>query len=147
MGRIPRVANSCSWRRSVICTGTLVSAARPVAPCPQTKRGCPVSINQLFFHLVAGPKVKLLRRLIVLVDDAAIGSGKLNRVANDGAEHRLEIKRGADRLADLAQALLVPRPIALARWYVLRVLGRAARSRSRSPPGRRRFQGMRSACR
>ena len=46
--------------------------------------------------------MKFLRRLIILVDDSAIGSGKLDRVANDSAKDRLKIESGADRLADFA---------------------------------------------
>ena len=48
--------------------------------------------------------MKLLRSFIVLVNDAAIRRGELHRMANDGAEHGLEIKSRADRLADLSQS-------------------------------------------
>ena len=102
MGRIPLVASSCSWRRSAIWYGSLVSAARPVAPLSETERGCLIGVDQLLFHLVAGPKMKLLRRFIVFVDDTAISSGELNRAADDGAEHGLEIKSRADGLADFS---------------------------------------------
>ena len=71
-------------------------------PLSETERGCLIGVDQLLFHLIAGAKVKLLRRLIVFVDDSAISSGELNRPANDGAEHSLEIKSGADCLADFS---------------------------------------------
>ena len=69
----------------------------------ETERGCVIGINQFLFHLVAGPEVKLLRGLIVFVNDTAICSGELNRPANDGAQHSLQIKGGADCLSDLAK--------------------------------------------
>ena len=47
--------------------------------------------------------MKLLRGFIVFVDDSAIGSGELDRVSNDRAQHSLEIKSRADRLADFSQ--------------------------------------------
>ena len=52
--------------------------------------------------------MKLLRGFIVFIDDAAIGSGELNRVANDSAEHGLKIESRADGLANLAQRFEFP---------------------------------------
>ena len=50
-----------------------------------------------------GPRVEALRGLVELVDDPTIASGQLDRAADDGREHGLEVERGADRLADLAE--------------------------------------------
>src|SRR5207253_431282 len=78
------------------------------SPLSETERGRLIGVDQLLFHLVAGSKVKLLRGLVVFVDDPAICSGELNRTANNGAEHGLKIKRRADRLANLAQRFQFP---------------------------------------
>ena len=102
MGRIPLVASSCSWWRSAICRALLFGRSTG-GPLSETERGCLIRFDQLFFHLIAGAKMKLLRGLIVFVDDAAIGSGKLNRPGYDSVQHRLEIKSGADCLTNFSQ--------------------------------------------
>src|SRR5262249_31548745 len=58
---------------------------------------------EFLFHAVTGPKMKLLRRLIVLVDNATVSAGELNSMAHDGAEHHLEIESRADCLAYFAE--------------------------------------------
>ena len=68
-----------------------------------TQRRRAIRVDQLFFHLVAGPKMKLLGWLIVFIDDAAIRSGELNRPSDYSAEHSLEIKSRADGLAHFPQ--------------------------------------------
>ena len=70
---------------------------RPSRSCPsggaltQTYRCRPQRLNHLFFHTVAGPQMKLLFGLIVLVDDAAIGSRKLDGVRNNRGENRFKV--------------------------------------------------------
>jgi hypothetical protein len=84
-------------------------------PLTEMQRGGLVSPDKFIFHLIAGPKMKLLGRLVIFIDDAAISSGELNGPSDYGAEHRLEIKRRADRLAYLPQGFQFPnRPSQLA---------------------------------
>src|SRR5262249_19946937 len=65
---------------------------------------------------VRAPRLKGLRTLVELVDDAAVASGQLNGAADDGLEHGLELERGADRSADLTErAKLRDRPGKFAR--------------------------------
>src|SRR5262249_3164390 len=60
---------------------------------------------------VRAPRLKGLRTLVELVDDAAVASGQLNGAADDGLEHGLELERGADGSADLTErAKLRDRP-------------------------------------
>jgi hypothetical protein len=42
---------------------------------------------------MASPEVKLFAALIILIDDAAPGSGELYCVSNDSAENSLQIER------------------------------------------------------
>ena len=78
--------------------------------------GCHLErLNYLSLHAEARPEVKLLRRFVELVDNTPAGSGELHRVANDGAEHSLEIESRADGLANFAQRFQFPnRPRQLA---------------------------------
>ena len=69
----------------------------------QADRRRPKRLNHLLFHTVAGSQMKLLRGLIVLVNNSTISSGELDRMANDRAEHSLEVESRADRLADFSQ--------------------------------------------
>ena len=79
------------------------------------QRGRLVGPDKFIFHLIAGPKKKLLGRLVIFIYDAAISAGKLNGLSNYGAEHRSEIERRADRLADLPERFQFPnRPSQLA---------------------------------
>ncbi len=50
-----------------------------------------------------GPDVERLRRVVVLVDGAAVRARKLAGAGDDGLEHRLDVERRADGPADLAQ--------------------------------------------
>ena len=97
-------------------TGARIVAARPVAPWPSrigVARSASTNSSSIRWLAL---KMKLFRSLIVLVDHTAIGSGELDRVAHDGAEHGLEIQSRADRLADFAQRFQFPnRPRQLAR--------------------------------
>ena len=62
-------------------------------------------------HLVGGSRVKALGSLVELVQDAVVAAGELDRSADDGREHGLEVERGAHGLADLAErAELAHRP-------------------------------------
>src|SRR5688572_15237865 len=60
-------------------------------------------LNRLGFHVVARPQVKLLRGLVVFVNNTAIGSRQLDGPRDDGLQHSLKIEGRAYRLADLAQ--------------------------------------------
>ena len=101
MGRIPLVASLVLLAEVGDLVGYSCFGRSTGSSLSETQRGCLIGIDQFLFHLVAGTKVKLSCGLIVLVDDAAISSGELNRPSDDGAEHSLEIKSRADRLADL----------------------------------------------
>src|SRR5262249_44002849 len=59
--------------------------------------------DQVIAHAVIGLQLEFLLRLVVHVDRSGVGIGKLNRLGNDGGEHRLQLERGIDRLRDLAQ--------------------------------------------
>jgi len=74
----------------------------------EMERHCLVRLNQLLFHLITGPKMKLPRRLVVFIDDAAIGSRELNRPTNNRAQHRLEIQSRAHCLANFSQCFQFP---------------------------------------
>jgi hypothetical protein len=50
-----------------------------------------------------GPDVEHLRRLVILVDGAAVGTRQLARPGDDRLEHGLDIERRAHRLADLTK--------------------------------------------
>ena len=60
--------------------------------------------KHLLFHTVASPKLKLFPTFIVLIDNAAVRPRELNRMANDRAQHSLEIKSRTDRLAHVSQS-------------------------------------------
>ena len=60
-------------------------------------------LDQLLFHAVGRAQLKLALRLVEHVDRSGFRAGKLHRLGNDGLEHGLQVKRGIDRLADLAQ--------------------------------------------
>ena len=83
----------------VLCFGCSTGS-----PWPR-RSGRLVSPDEFLFHLVADPKMKFLRRLIVLVDDATVSGGELNGVAHGGAEYCLEIESRADSVTDLAERL------------------------------------------
>ena len=53
--------------------------------------------------MIGGAQVKLLGRLIVLVDRPAVGAAQLHGVGNDARQHGFEIEGGADRLTDFAE--------------------------------------------
>ena len=59
----------------------------------------------LLGHVVAGLEHELVLGLVEHVDGAAGGLGHLAGVAEDGAQHRLQVERGVDGLAHLAQRL------------------------------------------
>ena len=55
--------------------------------------------------MVGRGQVEFFRGLVVFVDDAAVCAGELDRAGGDGCEHRLQVKRRADRPADFRQGL------------------------------------------
>src|SRR5258708_3329243 len=64
---------------------------------------CPQRLHQDGVQVMRGPDVKRLRRVVILVDGAAVRTRKLARPGDDGLEHGLDIERRAHRLADLAE--------------------------------------------
>ena len=77
-------------------------ANRPLAE-PDRRR--PHDLQVLRRDAVRGPQVKTLRGLLELVHDPAVAAGELDRAGDDRLEHGLEVERGADGLADLAEGL------------------------------------------
>ena len=61
--------------------------------------------DQVLAHAVGSPEAEFLRGFAVDIDGAGVGLGQLHRLGHDGFEHRLEIERRIDRLADFAQGL------------------------------------------
>ena len=72
-------------------------------PLAEPDRRRPQHLEVLRRDLMRGPRVEDLRGLVELVDDPAVAAGELDRAADDGLEHGLEVERGADGLADLAE--------------------------------------------
>src|SRR4029453_2698977 len=60
-------------------------------------------LGDLGIEHVGRPEVEDLGELVVLPDGRAAGAGQLGRGIYAGRQHGVEIERGADRLADLAQ--------------------------------------------
>ncbi len=54
-------------------------------------------------HAERGAHLELPAELVEHIDHAGFGSGQLGRLGDDGVEHGLQIERGIDRLADVAQ--------------------------------------------
>src|SRR5262249_3586906 len=52
---------------------------------------------------VRAPRLKGLRNLVELVDEAAVATGELGGAADDGLEHGLELECGADSSADFTE--------------------------------------------
>jgi hypothetical protein len=65
----------------------------------------PSHVDHFVREIVGGAEEELLGALVVLVDGARFGAGELVGARDDGAEHGLEVERGAERLADLAEGL------------------------------------------
>jgi hypothetical protein len=61
--------------------------------------------NHVLIEVVRGAQVELLGPLVVLEDRAPVGAGELVGPGDDRIEHGLELKRGAEGLADLTQRL------------------------------------------
>ena len=93
----PASAMSGTW------TGSRVTAMRPMLPSTAANRGAPGHLDHLRVEVVGRAEVELLGPLVVLVDGAAIRAGELDGAGDDGGEHGLEVERGADGLADLAE--------------------------------------------
>jgi hypothetical protein len=74
-------------------------------PLPEPDGRGPQGLELLRGHPVRRSHVKLLRGILVLVDDSADRSRQLGRPGDDRAEHRLQIQCRAHGLADLAQGL------------------------------------------
>ena len=64
--------------------------------------------DDLVGEIVSGAEDERLSLLVVLVDGARIGAGDLAGARDDRIEHRVEVERGAEGLADLAQRLQLP---------------------------------------
>jgi hypothetical protein len=61
--------------------------------------------DQLVRHPVGGPLDDLFGLLVQLVDRPGVGVGEADRVGDDGGQYLLEIERGGNGLADLAERL------------------------------------------
>ncbi len=61
------------------------------------------SLNDLLFHAITRPQGKCFRAFIVLVNNTAVRSRELDRVADDGAKDRREVKSRTNSLAHLSQ--------------------------------------------
>ena len=89
----------------------------PAAPAPSlrglpddrgvvgARRGGLDRRQQLVGHQVGGPQDELAAGVVELVDGAAVGVREAGGVRDDGGEHFLEVQRGGDGLADLAERL------------------------------------------
>ena len=66
-------------------------------------RRAPGHGHHLLVEIVSGAQQERLGVLVVLVDGARVGAGELARAGDDRAEHGLEVQRGAEGLADLAE--------------------------------------------
>src|SRR5262245_3201780 len=62
-------------------------------------------VDQLLLCSMRGPEMKRLRGLVVLIENPTVRARELHGVGDDGAEHRLQIERRAERPADFAQGL------------------------------------------
>ena len=93
-----------SWM-SGISTGCRVRATRPSAPSPMRDRSGAQVRHELGVEPLRRAHVEHLLRLVILVDAAAVGAGQEVGARHDGRQHRLDVERRADRLADRAQRL------------------------------------------
>ena len=80
----------------------------PRRALPESDSGDPERLTHLLFHAVTRSKLKLLRRLVVFIDDTAVGSRELDGPRHDRFKHGLEIKGGAHRLAYFTQSFHLP---------------------------------------
>ena len=140
-------ATSCrSSSMSATSTGSRITPARPIAPSPSRIGAARRTSRCSGVMLVRGPRVEGLGGLVELVDDPAVAAGELDRAADDGRQHGVEVERGADGLADLAErpeladrARQIPRPR-------LELLEQADVLDGDDAPGRRRSSSS-STCR
>ena len=102
---------------SATWTGSRVTPARPIAPSPSRIGAARTASRSSAVIWCVARAWKLWVGLVELVDDSLVAAGELDRAADDGREHGLEVERGADGLADLAERLEladrsreVPRP-------------------------------------
>ena len=72
-------------------------------PLAEPDRRGPHHFQVLRRDAVRGPRVEALGGLVELVDDPAVAARELDGPADDRLEHGLEVERGTDRLADLAE--------------------------------------------
>ena len=61
------------------------------------------AVDEFFFHMIGGAEVKLFRGLVIFVNRPAVGAAQLDRMGDDSRQHRFEVERGADYLADFAE--------------------------------------------
>jgi hypothetical protein len=81
----------------------------------QGSRSGPQHTEWLLLELQGHPQVKRSARLLELVDRGPVGPGELVGAGGDGGQHRLQVERGADGLADFAKGFeLLHRPRELA---------------------------------
>ena len=135
-GRIAPSRRAAGSRRrpcspmSGISTGCRVTPARPTAPSPMGIGAERSDLDELRVEALRRAQVEHALRLVVLVDAAAVGAGQEVGARHDGRQHRLEVERRADRLADRAERLELldgPRQVLRARLQLLeqpRVLDR-----------------------
>src|SRR6266567_8386624 len=60
-------------------------------------------LNHLFGHAVSGTQVELLAGFVERIDCASLSAGKLDSLGDNRGQHRVEVERGIDRLADLPE--------------------------------------------
>ena len=83
--------------------GSRISVARPMSPSPFRSGAARSGLDEIRVVVVGRAQLELLGRLVVLVDRAAGVAGQLAGAGDDRVEHRLDVERRADGLADLAQ--------------------------------------------
>ena len=106
------LAGRCRWTglrgsltRSGTCSG---SRALRRDRRSQSRRGrmvCSRPPDELVAHAVGGAEPELLPQLAEHIDCAGVGHGELHRLGDDRRQHRLEVERRVDRVADLAERL------------------------------------------
>ena len=63
----------------------------------------PDHVDHVGSHAVGRAQPKLPIALVEHVHNSGIGAGELGRLGDDGVQHGLQVERGVDRLADLAE--------------------------------------------
>ena len=92
-----------SLRTSAIWTDRRCAAACPTPASPRRICRSRDRGDQVLVHAVGRAQAELFLRLVIVVDRAGIGAGKLHRLGDDRAQDFVEVERSVDRLADLAE--------------------------------------------